>query len=211
VYNICIMLTLKPAKAASGFVPASGCAAIPPEPCHDTLVQLYGWDSRSSTWHGPNEFSAGKAPSTRLLVALRSAPGQSWYGPVNCCSGREPVTRLFTLVHKFADCATAMIYCNESKTGPAEILAVLPAQRRSRLRPEFAFEFLSFARFLGSVDAGAELHVHDAITAAIAETRDSDSLVFSIGSGLWPSDRDHVLSECVEKIAVTLLEWLGER
>jgi len=48
--------------------------------------------------------------------------------------------------------------------------------------------------------------VHDAITAAIAETRDSDSLVFLISSGRWPSARDHVLSECVEKIAVTLLE-----
>jgi hypothetical protein len=155
--------------------------------------------------------SSGKAPSKRLLGALRSAPGQSWYGPVNCCSGCEPVTRFFALVHKFADCATAMIYCNESKTGPAEILAVLPAQRRSRLRPEFAFEFLSFARFLGSVEAGAELHVHEAITAAIAETRDSDSIVFSIDSCLWPSDCGHILSECSEKIAVTLLEWLGER
>ena len=130
---------------------------------------------------------------------------------MNCCSGREPATRFFVLVHKFTDCATAMIYCNESKTGPAEILAVLPAQRRSRLRPEFAFEFLSFARFLGSIDAASEFHVHDAIAAAIAETRDSDSLVFSIASGLWPGDREHVLSECVENISVTLLEWLGER
>src|SRR5438477_321809 len=102
--------------------------------------------------------------SKRLLTALRSAPGMSWYGPVNCLSGREPVTRLFVWVHKFADCATAMIYCDESTTGPAEILVVLPAQRRSRLRPEFVFEFLSFVRFLGAVDAGAELHVHDAIT-----------------------------------------------
>jgi hypothetical protein len=104
-----------------------------------------------------------------------------------------------------------MIYCNESKTGPAEILAALPAERRTNLRPEFAFEFLAFARFLGSVDAGAELKVHDAITAALAETRDCDSLVFSIGSGLWPSDLDHVLSQCVEKIAVTLLCWLREQ
>lgn len=210
-YHFCIVPTLKSAKAASACVPAPGCAAAPPERCRETLVQLYGWDSRSSTWHGPNEFTAGKVPWTRLLDALRSAPGQSWYGPVNCCSRREPATRFFALVHAFADCATAMIYCNESKTGPAEIVAVLPAQRRSRLRPEFAFEFLSFARFLGSVDAGAEFRVHDAITAAIAEARDSDSIVFSIGSGLWPCDREHVLSECVEKIAVTLLEWLGER
>jgi len=127
----------------------------------------------------------------------------SWYGPVNCLSGREPVTRLFVLVHKFADCATAMIYCDESTTGPAEILVVLPAQRRSRLRPEFVFEFLSFVRFLGAVDAGAELHVHDAITAAIAETRGSDSLIFSISSGLWPSmnRRPQIrYAECLKEI-----------
>ena len=211
MYNIFIVAALKPAKTTSERVPAPGDVAVFPDRCRETLVQLYGWDSRSSTWHGPDEFSSGKASSARLLEALRSATGQSWYGPVNCCWGHEPATRFFALVHELADCATAMIYCNESKTGPAEILAVLPAERRSRLRPEFAFEFVSFVRFLGSLDAGAELHVHDAITAAIAETCDSDSIVFSIGSGLWPSDRQHVLSECVEKIAVTLLEWLGER
>jgi hypothetical protein len=162
-------------------------------------------------WHGPNEVSSDHAPSTRLLDSLRSATGQSWYGPVNFTSGREPATRFFALVHEFPDCATAMVYCNESKSGPAEILAVLPAQRRSRLRADFAFGFLSFARFLGSIDAGSEFQVHDAMTEAIAETSDADSLVFSVGSGLWPSDREHVLSECVEDIAVTLLHWLGER
>ena len=174
------------------------------------ITQLYGWDARSSTWYGPNEFG-GEEPSTSMLDALRQAHGQSWYGLVPCRFGREASTRLFALVHASDDCATAMIYCNESKAGPAEIVAVLPAERRPRLREDFAFEFLSFARFLGSIRAQDELKLHEAITSAIAETSPAESLIFSIGSGMWPRDLDHVLSQCVEKISVTLLAWLSER
>ena len=185
--------------------------ATPPKGGDETLVQLYGWDARSSTWHGPNEFSAGETPSVSMLEGLREALGQSWYGLVQCPSRRGPAAKFFTLVHEGADCATAMIYCNESKTGPVEIVAVLPAGRREQLRPDFAFEFLSFARFLGAISAESELPLHEAITAAIGETDDSHSLVLSLGSGLWPVDDDHVLSECVEKVAVTLLAWMAER
>jgi hypothetical protein len=66
-------------------------------------------------------------------------------------------TRFFALVRDLSDCGVASIYCDESKAGPAEILAVIPATRRSHLRDEFAFEFLAFARLLGSLSAGAEL------------------------------------------------------
>jgi hypothetical protein len=100
-----------------------------------------------------------------------------------------------------------MIYCNESKSGPAEIVAAIPTVCRARLRPDFAFEFLAFARFLGAVDAGAELQVHDAIAAALIEVPQTDALVFSLSTGLWPSDSEHILSECVEKIALALLTW----
>src|SRR5215831_15879672 len=103
-------------------------------------VHLYGWDSRSQLWHGPNEL-AECAPDKRLLHSLYAAPGSSWYGPVNCCDGG----RFFALVHDLSDCAMAALYCDESKAGPAEILVVIPADRRSRLRAEFSFEFLSFA------------------------------------------------------------------
>ena len=121
-----------------------------------------------------------------------------------------PATRFFVLVHDLADCAIASIYCDESKAGPAEILAVLPADRRSHLRDEFAFEFLAYAGFLGSLGAGAELHVHDAVASAIADQHDSKTLIFSISSGLWPNDCDAVLSCCAEKIAVTLCQWLDK-
>lgn len=181
-----------------------------PSWCGAEHIHLYGWDSRSETWHGPNELDGRSLPDRRLLQALRATPGKSWYGPVNCCASGEPATRFFAIVHDLSDCAVASIYCDESKAGPAEILAVVPANRRSRLREEFAFEFLAFARFLGSLTAGAELQVHDAIASAVADQRDSKTLVFSISSGLWPSDRDHVLSRCVEKVAVTLCQWLDD-
>ena len=146
--------------------------------CGAERVHLYGWDSRSETWSGPNELGCRSLPDRRLLQALRAAPGKSWYGPVNCCISGEPAARFFALVHDLSDCAIASIYCDESKAGPAEILAVIPADRRSHLRDEFAFEFLAFARFLGSLSAGAELQVHDAIASAIADQRDSTTPCF---------------------------------
>jgi hypothetical protein len=114
------------------------------------------------------------------------------------------------MIHDLSDCGIASIYCDESKAGPAEILAVIPSERRSHLRDEFAFEFVAFARFLGSLGAGAGLQVHDAIAAAIAEQNDSGTLVFSICSGLWPRDLEPVLARCVEKVAVTLCQWLDD-
>ena len=171
-------------------------------------IRLYGWDARSGTWHGPNEFSEDSMPDRRFLRALQSAPGRSWYGPVSCCSPGETPSRFFALVHQLRDCAIALLYCDESKAGPAEIVAVVPAARRSQLREEFAFEFLAFARFLETLDTEAEFQVHEAITAAIAENS-SATLVFSVSSGMWPSDLDPVLSLCVEKVSVTLRDWLA--
>jgi hypothetical protein len=178
--------------------------------CSAEPIHLYGWDSRSETWHGPNELGRASLPDRRLLQALRGVPGRSWFGRVNCCTSDGPATRFFALVHDLSDCAVASIYCDESKAGPAEILAVIPADRRSHLRDEFAFEFLTFARFLVSLGAGAELQVHDAIASVIADPCKSHALVFSISSGLWLSDLDHVLSRCVEKVAVTLCQWLDQ-
>ena len=178
--------------------------------CCAQPIHLYGWDSPSETWHGPNELSGCGPPDKRLLQALRAVPGTSWYGPVSCYTSGAPATRFFVLVHDLSDCALASIYCDESKAGPAEILTVIPADRRSHLRDDFAFEFLAFARFLGSLSAGAALQVHDAIASAIADQRDPKTFVFSISSGLWPSDLDPVLSRCVEKVAVTLCQWLDD-
>jgi hypothetical protein len=151
--------------------------------------------------------SLSGARSQRLEDALLGAPGTSWFGPVRCPVPGERPTRFFVVAHQLADCAVAMIYCEESKTGPVEIVASIPAGRRARLRPDFAFEFLAFAGFLGDLGGGSELEVSEAIGAAIAETPAADSVVFSISTGLWTSDLDLVLSRCVEQTAIALLRW----
>ena len=187
-----------------GVTPTEGHEPIGAARC----IQLYGWDSRASAWHGPNELDLTSARSQRLQNALRSAPGLSWYGPVSCSTSGERASRFFAVIQRQADCAVAMVYCDESKTGPMELITVIPAERRSLLRPDFAFELVAFASFLGSVGNGAELAISEGIASALAETPNSDSLVFTIGTGLWASDLDHVLSRCVEKIAVAMLDWL---
>jgi hypothetical protein len=54
-----------------------------------------------------------------------------------------------------------------------------------------------------------ECEVSEAIAAALAEAPVSDSLVFSITTGLWSCDLDYVLSRCVEQTAMAVLRWLG--
>ena len=174
-------------------------------------IQLFGWDSRTGTWSGPTGLGAPGRDSKRLLNTLRETSGQSWFGPLKCASPGEPPARFFVVIQRLEDCAMAMVYCGDSKAGPAEVLAVIPAGLRPRLRPEFAFEFLAFASFLGAVSESAAITVQDRIAAAMEESSPADSLVFSLCTGLWPSDLDPVLSQCVETIAMSLLPWLAER
>ena len=169
-------------------------------------VQLYGWDAETGNWSGPTELGSTVRGSKRLMEELRNMCGKSWYGPLNCASSGQPTARFFTVIHKLGDCSMAMIYCNDSKAGPAALVVVVPVELRARLRPDFAFEFLAFARFLGAIGESAAMTVHDRMAAAIEETSDADSLVFAVGTGLWASDRDHVLSQCIETIAVSLLQ-----
>jgi hypothetical protein len=123
-------------------------------------------------------------------------------------TSEERDNRFFAVVHRLADCAVAMVYCDESKTGPMELVAIIPAERRTRLRPDFAFELVAFASFLGSAADGANLAITEGIECALAETSPSDSLVFSIGSGLCASDSEDGLSRCVEKVAAAMLDWM---
>lgn len=170
-------------------------------------VQLFGWDSRTESWHGPTPLAFSSGASRGLLQALQATPGRSWYGPVNSGVPGEAPTRFFSLIHCLCDCAVALIYCHDSRTGPVEIVAVIPPELRARLRPDFAFEFVAFARFLGALDEGGALTVHDLMEAAIRGSQSAEALVFSISTGLWTSDLDHVLSCCVEKVASSMLEW----
>ena len=198
---------VQPSTSPDIIAPAPTDAGRQPDP-GERSIQLYGWDLRSRTWHGPCELDFAAARPHRLTEALANVSGRSWFGPVVCSVPGEPACRFFVVIHDLKDCAVATIYCEESKAGPVEIVAIIPAKRRSQLRPEFAFEFLTFAGFLGSLGGGAELEVSEGVETALEESSVSDSLVFSISTGLWSSDVDHVLSLCVEQTTIAVLRWL---
>ncbi|MFN7996477.1 MAG: hypothetical protein U0Q18_22890 [Bryobacteraceae bacterium] len=174
-------------------------------------VQVYGWDARSRIWSGPTELNNPTGLSQRILKSLREAPCGSWYGPLKCGLSGQPSARLFALAHDLSDSGLGMIYCDETRTGPAGIISVIPSCLRPRLRPDFAFEFVGFARFIGALSEDSALTVHDLIQAAIAETEPPDGLAFSLSTETWASDLDHVLSECVEQMALGMMQWISER
>src|SRR5436309_1267149 len=94
-------------------------------------AQLYGWDSRTETWSGPTGLGTAGRESKRLLSKLRAATGNSWFGEVRCSHPGEPQARFFVIVHRLHDCALAMLYCADSKAGPAEVVVAIPAGLRS--------------------------------------------------------------------------------
>lgn len=177
-------------------------------PCGAKPIRMYGWDSPSESWHGPNDLGYCTTPNGRLLRGLRAAPGNSWWGPVSCrAPGVEPV-RMFALIHELPEGALALLYCDESKTGPIEVVMVLPAERLPQLTEELPFALLGFARLFGVISPQAELTVHEAVGAAIADRSPCRALVLSFSSGLWPVDLEPALSCCVEQVAMTLCQWL---
>ena len=123
----------------------------------ESHIQLYVWDARTEAWNGPTGLSICLRASRRLLQALQATPGLSWYGPVNCGAPGETPTRFFSLIHALGDCAVALIYCNDSRSGPVEIVArpgkkvrhgEVAAERR---RPEGAQKPLVFHHFAMSI------------------------------------------------------------
>ena len=174
----------------------------------ELVVHWYAWDAYTASWSGPNVAHLTRTDARHLARELRSSPGSSWYGPLICMAPGEPEHRMFTLIHDVGDCAVALLYCDESKTGPIEIVIVVPAHRRTLLRPDFGFEVLAFAAFLRAIPQDAELAIHDGMSAAINDADGTESLVFSISTGLWPSDCDLALSRCTENIAIATMDWL---
>lgn len=171
--------------------------------------QWYAWDAHSSNWSGPDTVQLPRNAARHLTRELRDAPGRSWFGPLICKVEGEPEHRMFALMHDLKDCAVGLLYCEESKAGPLEIAIIIPASRRRHLRPDFGFEALAFTTFLGVVPPGTELDIQDGITSAIDSADGSESLVFSISTGLWPRDYDLALSLCTETIAAAAMHWLG--
>jgi len=97
----------------------------------------------------------------------------------------------------------------DSSAGPAAVLSVIPATWRASLRPEFAFEFVSFWHFsAGHRVPGADMAIHDYIENLLRAAEPHRSLAFSIESEPGDSEASVVLAACIEDLVSAMHRWL---
>jgi hypothetical protein len=89
---------------------------------------------------------------------------------------------------------------------------VVPVERRPRIRPELAFEFVSFLRFLeGAQSLGTEMAIHDHIQHALAGPAPPATLVFSIETRTVAPDTHLLIAQQTEKLAMSMIQWMAEK
>jgi hypothetical protein len=113
-----------------------------------------------------------------------------------------------TTVYDLTDAGLAMVHLDGDLHAPIGVVAVIPAQRRRRLRPEFAFGFVSFLSFLGAAASpDSELAIHDYLESVL-RTDTASALVFTVEGPQLDSDTSIVTSAFFENLAVAMLQWL---
>jgi hypothetical protein len=181
--------------------------AFPRLPC----IELHGWDAATQSWHGPDELAYNLAPCRGILNRLRKLSG-SWYGRLRSHQRHELMLNFCASIHDLGDAGLAVIDMEGSPGGPLQIILVVPAQRLPRVRPDLAFEFVSFVRFLeGPETVGSELAIHDYIQNVLARVAEPKTLVFSLESRYVLPEYHIVLSEQAEKLAMSMIAWTAEK
>jgi len=167
-------------------------------------MEVYGWDSDAFAWFGPTQLSFRPAACRHMIRQLVEAAG-SWHGLLRSRVPGEPSFDFRASFHDLGDAGLGTIDLDGSPGGPLEVLLVIPAARRARLRPELAFEFASFLRFLdGPETAGAELPIHDHVQRVLELPAGPATLVFSIETrSVLPEVRLH-LSQQAEKLITAI-------
>jgi hypothetical protein len=174
-------------------------------------VELHGWDSLSSAWHGPTELTFTLRGCGRILSQLRELPG-SWYGKLRTEAPEEPPLAFHVSIHDLCDAGLALLDFEGSPGGPLEVVLVVPAQRRARIRPDMAFEFVAFLGFLRGLEhPGSELAIHDYILRALEEADRRSTLVFSIETRFALPESRMSISRQAERAAMSMIAWMEEK
>lgn len=171
-------------------------------------IALYGWESAGEYWHGPTEWDPAD-PNLGPEVLDPARGFCSWKR--NCPVTDRLQMALATTVRDLGDCALATIDTDGVDPGPLTILAVIPAHRRTVVRAEFAFELTAFFRFFqGPCPTGSEVVMHDHIHQVLDADREI-SLVFALCSPECTGDLGIAVSEYIEPVSLSILQWLSNR
>src|ERR1039458_8632400 len=133
----------------------------------NVAIHLYGWNDEGGFWHGPTEIPSALNGAGSILRKLKNAPG-TFNGKLRCNVRGLPGVDFQTTVYDLTDAGLAMVHLDGDLHAPIGVVAVIPAQRRRNLRPEFAFGFVSFLSFLGAAASpGSELAIHDYLESVL--------------------------------------------
>ena len=170
-------------------------------------IHLYGWNDQGGFWHGPTEIEPALHGTGSILRKLKNAPG-TFHGKLRCSVPGLPSMDFQTTVYDLTDAGLAMVHLDGFPHAPIGVVAVIPAERRRHLRPEFAFGFVSFLSFLGAAASpDSELAIHDYLESVL-RTDTASALVFTVEGPQLDSDTSIVTSAFFENLAVAMLQWL---
>jgi hypothetical protein len=173
-------------------------------------IHLYGWNDQGGFWHGPTEIAPALNGTGSILRKLRSAPG-TFHGKLRGNVRGLPGVGFQTTVYDLKDAGLAMVHLDGDLHAPIGVVAVIPAERRRRLRPEFAFGFVSFLSFLGAAASpDSELAIHDYLENVL-RTDTASALVLTVEGAQLDSDTSIVTSAYFENLAIAMLQWLREK
>ena len=174
-------------------------------------VELHGWDAREAAWHGPHELDCRLEGCRGILSKMRELPG-SWHGTMRTRVAAGPELAFRASMFDLGDAGLAVLDLEGSAGGPLLSSLVVPEQRRARVRPELAFEYVSYLRFLeGQEGAGSEVAMHDYIERALQETDFRKSLVFTVESRFIEPETHIAICEQSARLSGCLLAWMSEK
>ncbi len=174
-------------------------------------IELHGWDSRNRAWYGPDELAYSLTGCRGLVAKLRELHG-CWQGRLLAQAPGSPSLAFCVQLRDLGDVGLATLDLEGSPGGPVEALLIVPAQRRGRIRPELAFEFTSYLRFLdGPVSQGSEIAIHDHLERTLAETPDGVTIVISVENHFISTEANLLAAEQAERMAMSLVGCMLEK
>ena len=170
-------------------------------------IHIYGWNDEGGFWDGPTEIEPGLSGTGSILRKLKNAPG-TFHGKLRCSVPGLPGMDFQTTVYDLTDAGLAMVHLDGFPHAPIGVVAVIPAQRRPHLRPEFAFGFVSFLSFLGAMASpDSELAIHEYMDSVL-RTDTASSLIFTMEGSQLDSETSIVASAYFENLSMAMLQWL---
>lgn len=175
------------------------------DPCN---VHLHGWDATAGFWHGPTPLTRARSRTRTTADRMKDARG-AFHGKLRCSVPGLPCLEFHTAAYDLMDIGVAVAHLDGAQGGPAGVVAVIPANRRERLRAEFAFEFVTLLSFFaGPGKSGSDLAIHDYIDEVV-RTGAPCTLVFTVETAELSPDVSIVLSAHFEHLAAAMVDWLA--